>query len=254
MDIYDIAPKPELKNCKRLLCIQPHPDDIDIGAGGTIARMAENGTEVIYLTVTDDSAAYRDAGITRQEGPLFARKEEQQAAGDILGVKDYYWLDYPDAGDWPTIAARNDIIKTIRTVQPDFVMTVDPWLPYEAHRDHAKCGLAASEAVLLHNYMFIRTDEQIDKAYTPYQMDGIAYTFTAKPNTFVNIDDFRETKFKAISAHKSQYPKSKLNHLKQYDGMRCRKLAENKLFKFAEGFKVLDPTFLLHIVPETVAY
>jgi len=254
MDIHDLIPKPELENCKRLLCIQPHPDDIDIGAGATIAKLAGNGTYISYLTLTDDSAGYIDAGMSQQDRPMYLRKKEQTAAGDILGVKDYFWLNYPDAGDWSVFDARNSIIKIIRTIKPDFVMTIDPWMPYEAHMDHTKCGQAASEAVLLHNYMFIKTEEQIDKDYEPYKIKGIAYTFTAKPNTIINIDQYTETKFKAIAAHKSQYPESKLNILKQYQDMRSQNLTKNEIFRFGEGFKVLDPGFLLHIVPETIDY
>jgi len=254
MDIHDLIPKPDLENCKRLLCIQPHPDDMDIGAGATIARLAANGTQVFYLTLTDDSKGFLEAGISEQDRPMFLRRNEQKAAGDILGVKDYFWLDYPDAGDWSVFDARNSIIKIIRTIKPDFVMTIDPWLAYEAHMDHIKCGQAASEAVLLRNYMFIKTDEQIDKHYTPYKMDGIAYTFTAKPNTIVDTDLFQEKKYRAIAAHKSQYPESKLNVLKQYQDMRSQNLVKDKNFKFGEGFKVLDPGFSLHIVPEAHNY
>ena len=47
---------PDIFSAKRVLAIQPHYDDNDISAGGTLARLAESGAELIYLTVTDDLA------------------------------------------------------------------------------------------------------------------------------------------------------------------------------------------------------
>ncbi len=55
-----LIPIPDLLRAQRLLCVQPHYDDNDIGAGGTIARLALAGAEVHYLTVTDDLVGVLD--------------------------------------------------------------------------------------------------------------------------------------------------------------------------------------------------
>ncbi|MCP4752281.1 MAG: PIG-L family deacetylase [Proteobacteria bacterium] len=254
MKIADFLPKPDLEACKKLLCVQPHPDDMDISAGGTIARLADNGTEVYYLTITDDTAGFMEIGAGNTQRRKDQRKEEQYAAGRILGVKDYFWMDYPDAGDWSMHQARNDIIKYIRKIRPDFVMTIDPWLPYEAHQDHIKGGMAACEALVLFNFPFIKTDEAVDKDFEPYDIDGVAFSFTSKSNTVVDVGNNRERKFSAIAAHKSQFSEEMLEMLKLYDEFRSKELAEKCDFEFGEGFKVLNPTYMLHSFPEAIDY
>ena len=54
MTIETILPMPDIFSAKRILCIQPHYDDNDIGAAGTLIRLQQNGAEIFYLTVTDD--------------------------------------------------------------------------------------------------------------------------------------------------------------------------------------------------------
>ncbi len=254
MKIQDLLPKPDLFASKRLLCVQPHPDDMDISAGGTIARLAENGTEIYYLTITDDTAGFMELDAGNIQRRKDQRKEEQYAAGKILGVKDYFWMDYPDAGDWSLHQVRNDIIKYIRKIKPDFVMTIDPWLPYEAHQDHIKGGMAASEALILFNFPFIKTDETIDKNFKPYEIEGVAYSFTSNSNTVIDVKAYREKKFAAIAAHKSQFTNELLEIVKIYDETRSRNLAEKCDFEMGEGFKVLNATYMLHAFPEAIEY
>jgi N,N'-diacetylchitobiose non-reducing end deacetylase len=254
VDIKDILPIPDMREAKRILCIQPHPDDMDISAGATLSMLSNLGVEIYYLTVTDDTAGFKDAGaddlVRRQD----QRKEEQMAAGNIIGVKGYHWLNYPDAGNWSQFDARNQIIKYIRMLRPDFIFTVDPWLMYEAHMDHIKTGHAASEALLLYNFPFITTEPDIDKNFEPYDIEGIAFSFTARPNVIIDVGKYRQRKFTAISEHKSQFTEDTLGMLKMYDEMRCQSLAEGKGFEFGEGFKVLHAQYMLHCFPEALDY
>ncbi len=243
MQINELIPIPVIDKCKKLLCIQPHPDDMDISAGGIIAYLAEKGTEITYLTITDDSSGFITLRIPHRKRKNI-RKQEQVSAGRILGVKTYYWLDYCDARDWSLYKVRNRIIEYIRLIKPDFVLTVDPWLSYEAHRDHVKCGLAVSEAVILQSLPYIKTHRRIDKNYSPYEIKGIAFSFTAHPNTVINTKKFREKKFKAIAEHKSQFSKNDIELLSKYDEIHNSKLAENYDFDYGEGLKVLNPSML----------
>jgi len=108
---------PDIMEYKKVLCVQPHPDDMDISIGGTIARLAERGAEIHYLTVTDDAAGFIDSEYSVSERQDL-RKKEQIDAGDLLGVKHYHWLDYPDAGKWDHHDVRNQIVDHIRTAFP----------------------------------------------------------------------------------------------------------------------------------------
>jgi len=254
MDIKSILPVPPLEKAKKILCVQPHPDDTDIGVGGTIAKLAEAGAEIYYLTLTDDTTGFMENGLSEQRRKD-QRKQEQIEAGNLLGVKDYFWLDYPDAGDWSLYEARNGIIKYIRKIKPDFIITVDPWLPYEAHQDHIKCGHAASEAAILYNFPSITTEKEIDNQFKPYDLKGIAYYHTTKPNTILKIDEYKQKKYQSVACHKSQFPNpGSLDMLKMYFDTLCSEYAKDKDFKFGEAFKVLNPNFMLHCFVPSVDY
>ncbi len=122
---------------RRVLCVQPHYDDNDLGAGGALAALHDAGTELIYLTVTDDLMGLVDASLP-DEAAAAQLKAEQSAAGAIIGVDQQIWLDYPDAGEYSGVDLRRRIIQAIRSLRPDWLITCDPWLPYEAHRDHQR--------------------------------------------------------------------------------------------------------------------
>jgi N,N'-diacetylchitobiose non-reducing end deacetylase len=147
-----VIPKPDPFKARRVLCIQPHYDDNDIGAGGTIAALVDAGVEVFYLTVTDDLMGVIDPNLTEEEAAALLRRD-QAKAGDCIGVRGQFWLGYPDAGKYDYYDVRRDIIQHIRMLRPDFILTNDPFLPYEAHQDHAVTGKAASEAAILYGMM-----------------------------------------------------------------------------------------------------
>ena len=115
---------------------------------GTLALLQQNGAELFYLTATDDLMGVVDQSLSDEDAAQ-ALKRDQFSAGKIIGVKEQFWLGYPDAGEYDYFALRRDFLKYIRMIQPDFVFTADPWLTYEAHRDHIQTGLAAAEAVML---------------------------------------------------------------------------------------------------------
>src|SRR5262245_7935274 len=99
MTIESILPTPDIFSAKRILCIQPHYDDNDMAAAGTLFQLAKRGAEVIYLTVTDDLMGVNDVSLSDEEAAQVL-KRDQAAAAEIVGVKENYWLGYPDAGDF----------------------------------------------------------------------------------------------------------------------------------------------------------
>ena len=146
MSLSHLAPIPNLLNAKRVLYMQPHPDDVDIACGGTLAVLADRGAHITYLTVTDGGAG---SSVRRDENQLAnVRRLEQIAAGRYIGVQDYIWLNYRDAEYLPGQQLQHDFIRAIRQVRPDTVVTIDGWLPYEAHPAHRNVGLSAAAATL----------------------------------------------------------------------------------------------------------
>jgi LmbE family N-acetylglucosaminyl deacetylase len=191
-----------LKAAQRILCVQPHPDDTDIALGATIALLAKAGADITYLSVTDDAAGLRgsDSLLPYTQRVELRRAEQQRAAG-ILGVQTVLELGFPDAGDWSEYEARERIVDVIRSVRPEVVLTVDPWLRGEAHGDHRTTGFAAAEAVLLHQFPSAGS-AAVD---TEFAVQMIGFFFTDQPNTWIDAGEFRDRKRAAWEAHQSQF-------------------------------------------------
>src|SRR5437868_10546136 len=103
----------------RILVVGAHPDDADIKVGGTASLWCRLGHQVHLVSVTDGGAGHQTL-----RGPALAerRRAEAKAAGAVLGAT-YSVLEFPDAGLLPTLEARHRLIRLIRTVRPDLILT-----------------------------------------------------------------------------------------------------------------------------------
>lgn len=235
---------PDLLRARRLLCVQPHYDDNDIGAGGTIAALAEAGAEIHYLTVTDDVVGVLDPALDDASARTRIAAE-QSTAGAVLGVRSQTRLEYPDAGIWSVTDLRREVVRALRTLRPDFVLTVDPWLPYEAHRDHVRTGHAVAEACLLYGLpRFPSGDAALDARFEPFRLRGIGFYFTAGPNTFVDIGATRARKHRALDAYTAQFSSAGLVQLHAALEQKERAWARGRGFEYGEALKVLAPGHL----------
>ena len=237
-----ISTIPELEKCKRILCVQPHPDDNEVGAGATIAKLAEKGCEIYFLTVTDGRLGTNDLTIS-PEKLVEIRKQEMNAAAEFLKVTKVISLGYRDNVPVGESEIAIKIAEVIRDIKPQAVMTVDPWLPYEAHPDHRKVGMAAVEAVTFaSNPRYPYIDEKT--SYDTWSVEAIAFYNTAIPNTFVDVTGYMDKKLSAIAIHKSQFSGETLQMFGLYFTEKAKQLAEGKGFELAEGFKVLSSRHL----------
>ena len=80
---------------RRVLVVTAHPDDVDFGAAGTVARWTDDGVEVSYCIVTDGDAGGFDPTVPRDE-IAGIRRAEQTDAAKLVGVTDLVFLGYPD--------------------------------------------------------------------------------------------------------------------------------------------------------------
>ena len=202
-DVAALLAPPDILKSKCALCIQPHPDDNEIGMGGTVAVLAQTGCTVHYLTVTNGDQGNKDRTASPQETAR-VRRAEAIAAGTHLGAKAFHFLEHGDGtlADVPGLSAQ--IARVIREVRPDAIFAPDPWLAYESHLDHVVTG-------------------------------------RAQPNTFVDISAVFEKKFEAIALHDSQMDAQTLAMYRVYFGMKGKELAAGKNFALGEGLKVLSP-------------
>ncbi len=240
--VKDLLPIPELLSMRRVLCVQAHPDDCEIGAGATVARLIQAGAEVVYLTVTDGAAGTTDASITPSELARIRRREGEEAAS-LLGVKQMIWLDFQDGSHLEPPAVRDKIIEAVRQTRPDALMVMDPWLPYEAHSDHRITGLAAAEAVLLSGFPHI-SPHHFTRGLKPHSPVAVAFYSTSRPNTFIDVTATWLLKMEALSKHESQFTAENLEMIGAYLTAKAGEHAAGRGFELAEAFKVLSPTHL----------
>ncbi|AEV28828.1 putative LmbE-like protein [Sphaerochaeta pleomorpha str. Grapes] len=236
MDINQFFSTPDITRMKHILCIQPHPDDNEIGMGGIIAALAKKGCTIEYLTVTNGDLGLTDPTLTC-ETLAKLRRQEAIAAGKKLGVSQFHFLDHGDGSleSIPTLAA--EIAKVIRTIQPEAIFCPDPWAPYEAHNDHIVTGKAASQAFISSALLQYPRGTKTNS----WQVQAIGFYFTNNVNTVIDITDTFALKFEAIAEHKTQMNDQMLALFTAYFQMRGQKLASGHDFSLGEGLKVLRP-------------
>jgi N,N'-diacetylchitobiose non-reducing end deacetylase len=244
MTIETILPIPNIFEARRVLCIQPHYDDNDIAAAGTLALLQQNGAELFYLTATDDLMGVVDHSLSDEEAAQ-ALKRDQLAAGKIIGVKEQFWLGYPDAGDYDYFALRRDFLKHIRLIQPDFVFAPDAWLTYEGHRDHIQTGLAAAEAVMFAGLIKIASsDPKVDSAYQGHDIKGIVLYYTREPNQIIDVTEMWEIKIAVVRCYEAQFNPQDMDQLVMALDAKSQQIAEGKSFSRGEPLKVLHTSAL----------
>jgi LmbE family N-acetylglucosaminyl deacetylase len=216
MNVKTFLPVPDILACKKVLCVQPHPDDNDEAMGGTIAKLTRAGREVVFLTVTDGSMGTTDPAVKPEDLAARRRLEIEKAAA-LLGVGRCLSLGIAD-GSFPSdeLLCRK-IAGVIRELQPDLVATCDPFLPYEAHPDHRGVGMATLEACLFSGFPHFKAEGLSggDKA-GPWSVPTIALYSSASPNAFIDVSETWEVKFEALAAHDSQFPPQSLAQLRPY--------------------------------------
>ena len=129
----------------KALAVVAHPDDLEYGASGAIARWTAQGKEVIYLIVTKGEAGI-DSMPPEETGPL--RVQEEQNSARVVGVDIVEFLDHQDGVIEGGLLLRRDIALAIRRHRPDVVITMSyedgPRGPSSA--DHRAVGLAVVDA------------------------------------------------------------------------------------------------------------
>ncbi|WNS44628.1 PIG-L deacetylase family protein [Paenibacillus sp. MMS20-IR301] len=227
---------PDLSGCRKILCIQPHPDDNEVGLGGTISYFASRGCEIHYLTVTSGDLGALDEHMSAAEISAI-RARELEAAGRLLGATVFHQLNHGDGTLEHIPALAEEIAEIIRTIQPDAIFCPDPWLSYEAHYDHIVTGRAAAHAFLSAGLPLYPRGT----ATRPWQPQAIGFYLTSEPNTVIDITEHFTRKFAALAEHSSQFSSETLAMYEIYFREKGRQLAEGKDFELGEGLKVLSP-------------
>lgn len=240
------SPLPRLESFERYLFIGPHPDDIEIGAGATAAKLAGMGKTVAFLCCID--GRYGSSVISPDElVPI--RQAEARASAKALGVEYVRFLPFCDGGFYELDELKSAIAKVVGKFKPDVILCPDHRVKAECHPDHLNVGSAASEIAYFAPYSGIMSRRGAE----PAPVKAIAYFMTASPNRCVRTSkELLSRQLDAIfSFHKSQFPDGSAEgraiamylRIRSLDfGLRCGSL-------HAEGFRVLDVT-RMHCLPE----
>jgi LmbE family N-acetylglucosaminyl deacetylase len=140
--------KRDLATPASALAIAAHPDDVEFGGGGTLAKWAANGCVVHHLVCTDGSKGSWDP--SEDTTALIAlRQDEQRAAAKALGATgDVVFLGHTDGELQSGLIEREQVARVIRELKPEVVLGHDPWRRYRLHPDHRHAGQLAVEGIV----------------------------------------------------------------------------------------------------------
>ncbi len=222
------------------MAIVAHPDDIDFGCAGTLARWAKAGARISEVLCTSGDVGIAAEGMTRAQATEI-REAEQREAARIIGATDVVFLREPDGMLQATMELRKKIVREIRRFRPEVVLVMDPTLvwagdDYINHPDHRAAGLAAVEAVFPaagQPNLFEELEAEGLTAYKPRKVFSVNWR---DGNYWVSIDETLDLKIAALRAHKSQMndwdPEPRIREW-------ASERAKGKEMQYAEIFRVV---------------
>lgn len=189
---------------RRALAIGAHPDDIEFGCGGTLAKWAADGCEVYHLVLTDGSKGTWDADVDPAELVVTRQREQRAAARELGGAKtlnDVVFLGWIDGELESSLRQRWEVCYWIRRFQPDVVLGHDPWRRYRIHPDHRNAGFLTTDAIVAARDPKFFPEQNI----APHRPTNLLLWEADEPDHVENVGGFLNAKVRALLAHESQY-------------------------------------------------
>jgi bacillithiol biosynthesis deacetylase BshB1 len=228
-----------------LLVFGPHPDDLEIGAGGTIAKHAAMGLRVGLCDLT--------AGEMGSNGTVEERLAEAEAARRVLGAVWRLNLRWPDRAIGTVPEQSLAATALIRTARPKAIA-----LPYwsDRHPDHVAASEVLTDAIFNAGLRRYRADGE------PWNPEMTSYYFineSTQPSFVVDVSEQYETKRRALACHASQFrPASAGGVQTRLTSPRFMTLIESRDAQFgvlagvdfAEGFVIREPVLRPHLLRE----
>lgn len=183
------------------LAIGAHPDDIEFGCGGTLAKWAASGCEIHHLVCTDGSKGSWDP--SEDPAQLVAtRREEQRAASRALGGKgEVVFLGWPDGELESGLRQRFEVAAWIRRIRPNVVLGHDPWKRYRLHPDHRNAGWLVTDGIVAaRDPLFFP-----ELGTEPHRPDVLLLWEADEADHVEDVAGFEDAKLSALFAHRSQF-------------------------------------------------
>jgi bacillithiol biosynthesis deacetylase BshB1 len=191
-----------------ILVLAAHPDDAELGAGGTIAKHAAAGKKVGIIDFTRGELGTR--------GTPETRKHEAAASAKILGITVRENLGLPDGFFQSDRDSQLSLVNSIRKYQPDVVLAN---AIYDRHIDHGKGASFAYDACFLAGLSKIETLDQNGDNQAPWRPTAVYHYIQSlfiEPHFIVDVSDHWNVKLNAIQAYKSQFFDAQSNEPETY--------------------------------------
>ena len=228
---------------KVAMTIHAHPDDQEFSVGGTLAKWAKAGCEIVSVVITSGDSGSNDPskGADYKAELARLREGEQLAANQVLGVKETVFMRYPDGELEPTIPLRKELTRLIRKYKPDVVITGNPeaWFygnEYLNHADHRAAARAGCEAVFPSAGSRLIFAELLSEGFEPHEVRRLYIHGTDKPDTWVDVTETIDIKVKALQQHASQVP---VDEVEKWMKDWAKEDAKDKEFEYAESYRVM---------------
>ncbi|MFT5860439.1 MAG: bacillithiol biosynthesis deacetylase BshB1 [Flavobacteriaceae bacterium] len=179
-----------------ILAFGAHPDDVELGASGTLIKHIKQGKKVGIVDLTQGELGSR--------GSVKLRYEEAKASAEIMGIHARVNLKMLDGLFEINEANKRLIVEQIRRFQPEIVLAN---AERDRHPDHGRGSKLVSEACFLAGLAMFETawDGVSQKAYRPNAVYHYSQDYYIKPDFVVDISEYIDKKREAIAAFKSQF-------------------------------------------------
>lgn len=176
------------------VCIGAHPDDVEIGMGGTVAAMVSRGLRVALVDLTN--------GEPTPHGTVETRAAEATEAARILGVEVRRTLSMPNRYLFDSVEARTELAEVIRELKPRML-----FVPYadDAHPDHVAAARICNGARFYSK--FTKTEMAGEPHYPArvFHYMAVHQRVIAQPSFVIDIERTLERKMEALAAYESQF-------------------------------------------------
>jgi LmbE family N-acetylglucosaminyl deacetylase len=223
---------------QRVLAVYAHPDDPEVSCAGTLARWADEGAEVhLVICSRGDKGATADG--SDPGGLVERRAEEADAAATVLGLAGHDNLGCPDGEVDNTIELRAELVRRIRDLRPDVVVSCDPTAVffgsrYVNHHDHRGVGFAVLDACA----PAAASPLYFPEFGPPHQVGTIYLSGTLEPDTWEDIATTVDRKVEALCCHRTQVG-DEADLVGEVVRRRATSAGADAGLAFAEAFRVL---------------
>lgn len=180
-----------------IIAFGAHPDDIELGCGGTLAKHVALGHTVGMVDLTRGEIGSR--------GTVLERDAEAVKAAQILGASFRLNLDLPDGRLENNLESQQRIIEVVRRHRPRIVLCN---APKDRHPDHGVASSMVVEACFragLHKWVSVGDDGAAQAPFRPEHVYHYIQFYDLTADFSVDISDFIDAKMDSLAAHASQF-------------------------------------------------